>query len=135
MSNIFKDQYDFLRESGQIENKSRDELIHLYIDLIREESDETFTATDELQLLDGAIDLIYVAAGLVNTLIGEDQSILAWDAVHVANMRKLATKQVREDGKVIKSDEWKQKEKQRLDDKLTRLLDNYHERMQQTRAA
>jgi predicted HAD superfamily Cof-like phosphohydrolase len=59
-------------------------------------------------LVDGAIDSIYVLAGLLNSLIGPDKALACWNEVQASNMSKIAPEGVklRPDGKILKPDSY-----------------------------
>lgn len=83
------------------------EEMQLHLDLIEEELDELKSAwnmRDEVEVFDGIVDLIYVAAGLaVHMGLPLDEG---WKEVHKSNMSKLDVNGepiYREDGKVMKS--------------------------------
>lgn len=121
MSNIFLDQLDFIEKSGQ----SGKDLQSLYAHLIHEEVVEFEDAFDNESLINQikeACDVIYVAAGFVNAVLG-DKSIEAWNAVHESNMAKVTGNvEVREDGKILKNDEFKKIAKQKLMTRLSELV-------------
>ncbi|MGZ7119635.1 MAG: pyrophosphohydrolase domain-containing protein [Methanobacterium sp.] len=121
MSNIFKYQLDFIEQSGQ----SGKDLKSLYAALIHEESVEFENAWDDEPLVNcikEACDVIYVAAGFINSVLG-DNAIHAWDAVHESNMAKVTGNvEVREDGKILKNDEFKKIAKQKLMTRLEELV-------------
>lgn len=81
-------------------------------DLIAEEADElldamghaTFARSDLPKVADALVDLIYVTLGTA-VEYGIDLDPI-FDAVHEANMKKVGGP-VREDGKVLKPDDWK----------------------------
>jgi predicted HAD superfamily Cof-like phosphohydrolase len=123
MSNIFKDQLNFIEKSGQ----SGKDLKYLYAKLINEESMEFETAFNNESLenqVKEAADIIYVAAGFINAVLG-DNAIDAWDAVHESNMAKVSGNiAVREDGKILKNDEFKKIAKEKLMNTLSGLVNN-----------
>lgn len=110
---IFKDQAAFIAAMGQGKGTPHDPV--LYMDLIVEEFRETDSAFEALmiddtpenlaELIDGCIDLIYVTAGLLNSLGVDGEA--AWAEVHRSNMSKMApdgTVLRRQDGKILKPD-------------------------------
>lgn len=121
MSNIFADQLDFINKSGQ----SGKDLKSLYASLIHEEAVEFEKAFDDEPLINQikeSLDVIYVAAGFVNAVLG-NKSIDAWDAVHRSNLAKVyGTIEVRDDGKIMKNENFKAIAKQKLMDTLSELV-------------
>ena len=83
---IFSEQAEFMIATNQKPNEK------LYMELIREEYSEMATGWGKYQnepskenlteVVDGAIDSIYVLAGFLNSLIGTDKAIQCWDEVH-----------------------------------------------------
>lgn len=120
---IFTDQRAFMLAMGQpvptlsevLNSQAPPVLTSTYYRLCIEELNETREALTDLILaetielghiapvVDGAIDLIYVAAGLLNSLgVNADE---AWMEVHNSNMSKRGDDgkvHFREDGKVLK---------------------------------
>lgn len=121
MSNIFADQLDFINKSGQ----SGKDLKVLYAALIHEEAMEFESAWDDEPLINAvkeAVDVIYVAAGFVNAVLG-DKAIEAWGAVHASNMAKVSGNvEVREDGKILKNENFKAIAKEKLMIRLNELV-------------
>lgn len=116
--NIFIMQKQFIDKARQGIGPNS---LKLYNNLIKEEFAELQKAVDEnnlAEILDGAIDLIYVTAGLVNSL-GID-GMKAFRIIHESNMAKLENKDKivsRKDKKVLKPEGWKSPK-----DKLKQLL-------------
>lgn len=109
---VFKDQKLFMDVTGQ---KPSVEAADLYMKLVGEEYEETleaYSARDgsvesTAEIIDGAIDLIYVATGLIHALGFDPQPF--WDEVQRSNMSKFdqlpdGTYIVhrRDDGKIMK---------------------------------
>jgi len=112
---VFKDQKQFMDVTGQKPSK---ETVNLYMRLIHEEFKETQYAwrkwnddqnSDKwtAEMVDGAIDLIYVATGMIHALGLDPQPF--WDEVQRSNMSKfdkgpdgeyIVTRRV--DGKILK---------------------------------
>lgn len=125
---IFQDQKAFMDAAGQEGDKN------LYANLIGEESQEFFDEWNDcwfdfslakdktlINAIKEAIDVIYVATGFLNSCNIDVEA--AWSAVHDSNMAKVSgTVVVREDGKVLKPDEWKQEAKAKLYARLSELL-------------
>jgi predicted HAD superfamily Cof-like phosphohydrolase len=101
MSNYWADdQRRFMLLGEQTIGKLNYDQAHRYLCHIVEESHETqaaFINRDYVNVIDGAVDTIVVAIGLLHSL-GVDP-YRAWDAVHAANMRKIV------DGKVYRRDD------------------------------
>lgn len=108
--NIFQDQAAFIAAMGQTHSR---EQAFLYMDLVDEEHQELSmamlmleaepSAENLAEVLDGAIDLIYVAAGLINSLGIDGEA--AWNEVHRSNMSKMGPDgkvMRRPDGKILK---------------------------------
>jgi len=55
-----------------------------------------------------ALDLMYVTAQYLNTLLGPDKALQCWDALHTNNMSKCTNGKLlkRADGKVLKPDNY-----------------------------
>lgn len=108
-ASIFHDQAAFL-EAGDVDFPNINN-IQLAEELIHEEYAEWI---EELEYGSGndikeAMDLIYVLAQYVNTLIGPDKALQCWDALHNNNMSKCIDGKLvkREDGKILKPDSYK----------------------------
>ena len=112
MSNYWADdQRRFMILGGQSIGKFNFVQASRYLDHMREEAHETgrdFSAGDYVKAIDGAVDTIVVAIGLLHSL-GVDP-FKAWDAVHAANMRKVDNScgpiVKREDGQLGKPIHW-----------------------------
>lgn len=122
---IFKDQADFMALASQDLNVGVTNQADMYATLITEESLE-FAETQQ-HGYDGhstdpvkeALDVIVVAAGYLNTVLGPDRAQLAWNLVHETNLAKLqGNVEKREDGKVVVSKEWKEAMKKKLKEDL-----------------
>ena len=125
---IFKDQADFMSLAHQSINVGLSNQADMYATLITEESLE-FAETQQYGY-DGhrtdpvkeALDVIVVAAGYLNTVLGPDKAQRAWNLVHESNLAKLkGTVEKREDGKVVVSREWKDAMKKKLKEDLLAL--------------
>lgn len=118
---IFEQQAAFMVACGQSVDYPNGDQAALYLNLIAEETQETFEAWNAAveamekegydpaksitEVVDGLIDTIYVCCGMLHSLgIKGD---LAWSEVHESNMTKIDpdTGEVkrREDGKILKS--------------------------------
>lgn len=106
---VFHEQHQFMTTTQQKPNAS------LYLELVKEEVVHELlpaweryrtgpTSENLTEVVDGAIDGIYVLAGLLNSLIGPDKAKMCWDEVQRSNMSKVGPDGVkfREDGKVLK---------------------------------
>ena len=107
---IFHEQQYFMKATEQAPNAP------LYIELTREEVvtellnrdwekyAKSPTSENLAMVVDGAIDGIYVLAGLLNSLIGPDMALQCLEEVQRSNMSKVGPNGVikREDGKILK---------------------------------
>ncbi len=128
---IFKDQADFMSFASQDLNVGRTKQADLYATLITEESLEfsetqyhgyVGPVTDDVK---EALDVIVVAAGYLNTVLGPDKAQAAWNLVHETNLAKLkGSIEKRADGKVVVSKEWKDAMKKKLKEDLLALEAN-----------
>lgn len=125
---IFKDQADFMTLANQSLGVGRTSQADMYATLIGEESsefvetqyfDNTGHITEDVK---EAIDVIVVAVGYLNTVLGPDKAQRAWNLVHETNLAKLkGNVEKREDGKVVVSREWKEAMKKKLKEDLLAL--------------
>jgi len=108
----FLDQRQFMQACDQTVDSFNDKQALMYLELVHEEFAELEMAacsvnwknpsTDEIApVVDGLIDLIYVAAGMLHSM-GIDANA-AWNEVQLSNMSKVD----RESGKVLKRDDGK----------------------------
>jgi predicted HAD superfamily Cof-like phosphohydrolase len=112
MSNYWSDDMGrFMALGGQSTGRYDEGQAARYLSHIEEESKETLLAWDRgdmVNVIDGAVDTIVVAIGLLHSL-GVDP-FRAWDAVHAANMRKVdnscGAMVLREDGQLGKPIHW-----------------------------
>lgn len=112
MSNYWSDDMGrFMAIGGQSTGRLNEDQARRYINHIEEEARETKHAMnrgDMVNVIDGAVDTIVVAIGLLHSL-GVDP-FKAWDAVHKANMRKVdgscGAMVLREDGQLGKPIHW-----------------------------
>lgn len=125
---IFKDQADFMTLANQSLAVGRAGQADLYATLIKEEFDEFWETQDHAYVgLDAddikeALDVIVVAAGYLNTVLGPDKAQAAWNLVHETNLAKLTGDvEKRADGKVIVTKEWKNAMKKKLKEDLLAL--------------
>ena len=123
MTDIFNDQHGFMVAAGQFESLNKSDLVELYIDLIYEESAEFSNCDQDLEAIKEACDILVVTSGFLIALLGLDNAKKAWELVHASNMAKTqGAIEKREDGKVLKSPEWKKEIKSKLMDDLNTLL-------------
>jgi len=125
---IFKDQADFMALANQNLGVGYTGQADMYATLITEESLEfaetqyhTYVghSTDPVK---EALDVIVVAAGFLNTVLGPDNAQKAWNLVHESNLAKLkGNVEKRADGKVVVSKEWKEAMKKKLKEDLLAL--------------
>ena len=128
---IFLDQADFMELGGQTVDRLHLEQVFLYENLIKEESNE-FTESIESSLgvsvanesVKEAVDVIVVAAGYLISVLGADGAQKAWDAVHESNLAKVAgAVEKRDDGKILKNEDYKKVAKAKLMAVLEALVD------------
>lgn len=112
---VEEDMIQFMSEAGQlpdadtVESGPSGSVVDLRLRLLDEEHDELVEAVrwgDRRIIAKEIADLVYVAVGTAVAYgLPFDE---VWDIVHEANMSKLADKaSVREDGKVLKSDTYR----------------------------
>lgn len=126
---IFKDQADFMSLADQNLGVGTTQQADMYATLITEESLE-FAETQyhgyighKTDAIKEALDVIVVAAGYLNTVLGPDKAQAAWNLVHETNLAKLkGNVEKREDGKVVVSKEWKEAMKKKLKEDLLALM-------------
>jgi hypothetical protein len=127
---IFKDQADFMVAGKQTIKPGSRPQIRLYAKLIEEESDE-FLLEDSLDAnkpvtantIKECVDTIVVCAGYLISALGEDGAQKAWNLVHEGNLSKVSgSVEHREDGKILKSEEYKKQAKLKVMAGLEALL-------------
>lgn len=108
MSDIFEDQRKFMRACGQTVDELNPQQFDLYLELIREETQELRDAQDSVAQLDALIDILVVTAGAIHSM-GVDAPG-AWKEVMRSNFAKIDPRtgkvQRREDGKILKPANW-----------------------------
>ena len=111
MSDIFNDQRKFMQACGQITDQFDPSQYSMYVNLIREETQELAEAVDNddvVEQLDALIDILVVTAGALHSL-GVDADG-AWKEVMRSNFDKVDPRtgrvKKREDGKVLKPENW-----------------------------
>lgn len=108
-----KDVEIFMNACGQVVKYTPDRELErsqqqdLYMELIREEFEETKTAYEQgdvVGIADGCADLVWVIMGLASS-VGIDMQPV-WEEVQASNMSKTVDGTVikREDGKILKPD-------------------------------
>lgn len=106
--NIFTAQAQFLEQTGKVvagEQEAPEEQIILSRDLVDEEYAEWFAEDfreDTASAVKEAIDLMYVTAQYLNSVIGPNKATRCLEAVHENNMSKVKNAILRDDGKVLK---------------------------------
>ena len=112
MGNPFIDQKRFMQACDQSVSAHDPAQFDLYLNLMREEWDELNTAIaeeDSLEKLDALIDFVVVTIGAIHSMGANAQG--AWDEIMSTNFAKIDSEtgkvRKREDGKVLKPDNWK----------------------------
>lgn len=111
MTNIFKDQKQFMVACDQTVEEFEPKQYRMYVNLIKEEWHElkdAVHAADRVEQLDALIDLLVVTTGALHSM-GVDAEA-AWNEVMRTNFAKIdpETGKVnkRKDGKVLKPEGW-----------------------------
>jgi len=111
MTNPFKDQEKFMTACDQSVDKFNKNQYKMYIDLIKEETEElaeAITAEDQVEQLDALIDILVVTIGAIHSAGFNAEG--AWKEVMRTNFSKIDLKtgkvRKREDGKVLKPEGW-----------------------------
>lgn len=111
MGNPFEDQEKFMVACDQTVESYNSRQFNLYVNLIREELQELNEAIDDddnVEKLDAMVDILVVTIGAIHSMGADAQG--AWDEVMQTNFAKVdvTTGKVkkREDGKVLKPDNW-----------------------------
>lgn len=102
---IFADQHEFMKAAGnEYPAANTANLATLAEELVIEEAAEFLMEDDFNNKIKEAIDLIYVTAQWLNTVIGPESAERVWRIVHANNMSKLTDGVLvkREDGKILK---------------------------------
>lgn len=118
-TNPFSDQEKFMNACDQTTDYNNTRQFNMYVNLIREESDELQEAidnNDEVETLDALIDILVVTIGAIHSMGADGEG--AWNEVMKTNFAKIdhQTGKVRkrEDGKVLKPDGWQGPELQQF---------------------
>ena len=124
---ILSDQRDFMLAAGQFVHEQcsiANDQSELYGSLCDEEYEELADANSNGELVKEACDLLVVTAGLLISMLGYKKAEKAWELVHASNMAKtVGNIEKREDGKVLKSAEWKKEIKAKLMSDIQELID------------
>jgi predicted HAD superfamily Cof-like phosphohydrolase len=109
--NPFRDQEKFMKACGQTVDTFNNEQFSLYLNLIKEEYNELFTANNEddrVEMLDALIDILVVTIGAIHSAGFDAEG--AWREVMSTNFAKIDKEtglvRKREDGKVLKPIGW-----------------------------
>ena len=106
--NPFKDQEKFMRACDQTVGEINAHQFTLYLKLITEEFFELQESKTQLDQLDALIDILVVTIGALHSMGADAEG--AWREVMRSNLSKIDenTGKVnkREDGKVLKPDDW-----------------------------
>lgn len=130
MKGILNDQKEFMLAAGQFVHEQANTAnvqSDLYGRLVIEEQREMYLAAqdeDICEFIKEACDCIVVTAGMLISMIGYEKAEKAWELVHASNMAKTTgVIEKREDGKVLKSAEWKAEIKSKLMQDIQELID------------
>jgi len=109
--NPFRDQEKFMKACGQTVDTFNNEQFSLYLNLIKEEYNELFTANNEddrVEMLDALIDILVVTIGAIHSAGFDAEG--GWREVMSTNFAKIDKEtglvRKREDGKVLKPVGW-----------------------------
>ena len=106
MSNVFKDQYKFMKACDQSVDDFNVAQFNLYTKLIEEEFKELKIAIDDndkVETLDALVDILVVTIGAIHSMGADGEG--AWKEVMRSNFSKVGEDgkvRKREDGKVLK---------------------------------
>ena len=111
MTNPFLDQYNFMRACSQTTSEYNKDQYALYLNLIKEESQElehAVATNDSVEQLDALIDILVVTIGAIHSAGFNGEA--AWNEVMRTNFAKVDPEtgrvRKREDGKVLKPEGW-----------------------------
>jgi len=106
---VFLDQAVFMRACDQTVGELNRDQYQMYCNLIREEFDELCASDTAEHDLDALIDILVVTVGAIHSLGADGQA--AWNEVMHSNFAKIdrdtGKVRKREDGKVLKPEEWR----------------------------
>ena len=109
--NPFRDQEKFMRSCDQSVDTWNKQQFELYVNLIKEESDELKTAIEQgdvIEQLDALVDIMVVTIGAIHSAGFDGEG--AWKEVMKTNFAKIDKEtgkvRKREDGKVLKPVGW-----------------------------
>lgn len=123
---ILHDQKEFMLAAGQFVHEQcsiSNVQSELYGNLVEEEFEELCGANTEHDAIKETCDLLVVTAGLLISMLGYEKAEKAWELVHASNMAKtVGSIEKREDGKVLKSAEWKAEIKEKLMKDIQELI-------------
>ena len=109
--NPFRDQEKFMRSCDQSVDTWNKQQFELYVNLIKEESDELKTAIEQgdvIEQLDALVDILVVTIGAIHSAGFDGEG--AWKEVMKTNFAKIDKEtgkvRKREDGKVLKPVGW-----------------------------
>jgi predicted HAD superfamily Cof-like phosphohydrolase len=111
MTNPFRDQEKFMRACDQTVGEFDQNQFKMYVNLIKEETEELYQAVgnnDKTETLDALIDIIVVTVGAIHSMGADAEG--AWREVMNTNFAKIDKEtgkvRKREDGKVLKPLGW-----------------------------
>lgn len=99
MTNVFKDQENFMLAGDQTVDHYNQKQFDMYVNLIKEELaelEEAISDDDNVEKLDALIDILVVTVGAIHSMGADGQG--AWNEVMRSNNSKID----KETGKVIK---------------------------------
>ena len=116
MSNPFRDQETFMIACDQTVGKENHDQYNLYLNLIKEETQELWDSRTRVGDLDALIDILVVTIGALHSIGADVEG--AWKEVMGTNQAKINPRtgrvNKREDGKVLKPEGWKPPELERF---------------------
>jgi predicted HAD superfamily Cof-like phosphohydrolase len=116
MSNPFRDQETFMIACDQTVGSENKEQYGLYLNLIKEETQELWDSTTRVGDLDALIDILVVTIGALHSIGADVEG--AWREVMGTNQAKINPRtgrvNKRDDGKVLKPEGWKPPELERF---------------------
>ena len=108
MTNPFLDQSKFMIACDQSVGEINSQQFSMYKNLIKEEYQELLEAQSQLDELDALIDILVVTIGAIHSMGADAEG--AWNEVMRTNFAKVDAKtgkvRKREDGKVLKPEDW-----------------------------